>query len=84
MSYEDLEDLVKQLKPLIILVGDFNIRHPMCGDTSTSPNANIVIDLITKHNLVSMNSGAPTHYHQASQSFTHICIFYVLLSSHNL
>src|SRR5215469_6736857 len=74
VSYEDLEDLVKQLKPLIILVGDFNIRHPMCGDTSTSPNANIVIELITKHNMVCMNSSVPTHYHQASQSFTHIDI----------
>src|SRR5215469_16312741 len=46
----------------------------MWGDTVTSPNANIVVELITKHNLVCMNSGAPTHYHQASQSFTHIDI----------
>ena len=46
----------------------------MWGDTSTSPNANIVIDLITKHNLVYMNSGALTHYLQASQSFTNIDI----------
>src|SRR5215469_2632770 len=74
VSYEDLEDLIKQLEPHFIFVGDFNIRHPMWGDTSTSPNANIVIDLIAKHNLVCMNSGAPTHYHQASQSFTHIDI----------
>src|SRR5215469_11911359 len=41
VSYEDLEDLIKQLQPPIILV-DFNTRHPMWGDTSTSPNANIV------------------------------------------
>ena len=74
VSYKDLEDVIKQLQPPIILVGDFNIRHPMWGDTVTSPNANIVVDLITKHNLVCMNSGAPTHYHQASQSFTHIDI----------
>src|SRR5215469_3591336 len=74
MLYEDLEDLIKLLQPPIILFGDFNIRHPMWGDTSTSPNANIVIDLITKHNLVCMNSVAPTHYYQASQSFTHIDI----------
>ena len=39
VSYENLEDLIKQLQPPIILVGDFNIRHPMWGDTSTSPNA---------------------------------------------
>src|SRR5215469_2601769 len=46
----------------------------MWEDTSTSPNVNIVIELITKHNMVCVNSGAPTHYHQASQSFTHIDI----------
>src|SRR5215469_2817167 len=74
VSYEDLEDLIKQLQPPIILVGDFNILHPMWGDNSTSPNANIVIELIAKHNMVCINSGAPTHYHQASQSFTHIDI----------
>src|SRR5215470_16663587 len=74
VRYEDLENLIKQLQPPIILVGDFNIRHPMWGDTSTSPNANIVVDLITKHDMVCMNSGAPTHYHQASQSFKHIDI----------
>src|SRR5215469_14896355 len=74
VSYEYLEDLIKRLQPPIILVGDFNIRHPLWEDTSTSPNANIVIDLITKNNLVCMNSGAPTHYHQASHSFTHIDI----------
>ena len=74
VSYEGLEDLIKQLQPPIILVGDFNIHQTIWGDTSISPNANIVIDLITKHNLVCMNSGAPTHYHQASQSFTHIDI----------
>src|SRR5215469_336945 len=81
VSYEDLEDLIKQLQSPIILVGDFNIRHPKWGDTRASPNANRVSDLIiTKHNLVCMNSGAPTHYHQASQSFTHIDISLCLKS----
>ena len=47
VRYEDLEDLIEQLQPPIVLVGDFNIRHPMWEDTSTSPNVNIVIDLIT-------------------------------------
>src|SRR5215469_3400855 len=74
VSYEDLKDLIRHLQPPIILVGDFNIHHPMWGDTSTSPNATIVIELITKHNMVCKNSDAPTHYHQASQSFTHIDI----------
>ena len=74
VSHEYLEDLIKQLQSPFILVGDFNIRHSKWKNTSTSPNANIVINLITKYNLVCMNSGAPTHYYQASQSFTHIDI----------
>ena len=84
LSYEDLEDLIKQFQPPIILVGDFNIRHPMWGDTSTSPNANIVIEQMTKHNLICMNSGVPAHYRQASQSFTHIDISFSSISSHSL
>ena len=77
------EDLIKQLQPPIYLVGDFNIRHPMWRDTSTSSNANIVIELITKHNLGCMNSGAPTHYHQVVNLLHTLTFLCVLIQSHN-
>ena len=37
VSYDDLISLVRQLPPPLLLLGDFNLHHPLCGDTVTSP-----------------------------------------------
>lgn len=56
----DLDDLFRQLPSPVVVLGDFNIRHPLWGDSITSPNANILVDLLPKYSLGCLNSGLPT------------------------
>ena len=57
----DLAEILKQLPPPILLLGDFNIRHPLWGDHITSPNSNILVDLLNPFSLGCLNSGIPTY-----------------------
>ena len=55
--------------PLIIL-GDFNAKHPMWDKNTKKPNKNgkLMADLIDRHNLIIQNDGNNTYCHPNGQS----------------
>lgn len=79
ISLEDLEDLLEQLPAPYMIIGDFNARHPIWGDTSTNPKGRLIESMIANNNCSILNDGRPTHFHIQTSSFT--CIDLSIASS---
>ncbi|WP_369123698.1 hypothetical protein, partial [Clostridioides difficile] len=71
--------MVRQLPPPLLLLGDFNLRHPLWGDSVTPPHAHFLTSLLPAFSLSCLNDGLPTHYHCQTSSFS--CIDVSLCSS---
>ena len=82
VSLQQLEDLVAQLPTPYLLVGDFNARHPLWGDTLCNQKGRIVESLIDSTPCSILNNGRPTHLHQQTNSTT--CIDLTIVSSESL
>jgi len=68
----ELEDLIRQLPPPVLLLGDFNAHHQQLGSTKRSTRGKMVEDFLFKTNLSLLNSGSPTYLHPAAASFSAI------------
>lgn len=60
---EDVVDLIQQLPKPYIILGDFNSRHPLWGDTVCNQKGNLISSLIENEDIGFLNTGEPTHYH---------------------
>ena len=69
IARNDLVELLRQLPEPFLLVGDFNIRHPIWGDTVASPNAAMLLP-VTLDRLCCLSFGLLTHYHLSTDSFS--------------
>ena len=65
----DLENLISQLPPPVLLLGDFNAHSQQWGSTT---RGKMVDDFFLKSNLSLLNSGPPTYLHPATASFSAI------------
>ena len=54
----------------LIILGDFNAKHPMSNKNTKKPNKNgkLMADLIDRHNLIIQNDGNNTYCHPNGQS----------------
>jgi len=68
----DLDAIVSQLPPPILLLGDFNAHSPLWGCNALDNRGKICEDLINRHNLCILNSKTPTYLHSATGSKTSI------------
>ena len=55
VSYNNLVSLVRQLSPLLLPLGDFNLRHPLWSDSVTSPHAHFLTSLLPAFILSCLN-----------------------------
>ena len=62
LALADLQNLVDQLPPPFILMGDFNARHTQWGESTCSRWGNIIEKLVDDNDLIIMNDGSPTRY----------------------
>ena len=62
--------LLSGLPPPIIVVGDFNCRHTLWGDSVITSRGRSLASFLHDHNLTLLNSGAPTHFDLRTQSFS--------------
>lgn len=69
---QDLSDLVNQLPPPVVLLGDFNAHSPCWGDVNLDSRGKEVENFIMHANLCLLNSGSPTYYHPAHATHTAI------------
>ncbi|XP_063381153.1 uncharacterized protein LOC134667662 [Cydia fagiglandana] len=59
----DLNDLVNQLPPPFILLGDFNSHHYYWGSERCDTRGRIIADWLDSHdNIVLLNTDQPTHF----------------------
>ena len=64
----DLENLIAQLPPPILLLGDFNAHSTLWGCSKTDLRGKMIEDLLLKHNLSILNDGSNTYLHPATGS----------------
>lgn len=72
IDQNNLNDLILQLPPPVLLVGDINARHLMWGSDDIDRHGQAIEQLLLNHDLVVLNTGSPTHYHV--QTNTHSAI----------
>jgi len=63
---KDLEELLSELPPPIILLGDFNAHSVSWGCFNNDSKRKIIQDLLLQHNLSLMNNGSITYLSPAS------------------
>jgi len=68
----ELENLIGQLPPPVLLLGDFNAHSQQWGSNKRSPRGKMMEDFLLKSNLSLLNSGSPTYLHPATASFSAI------------
>ena len=64
----DFDNLVTQLSPPILLLGDFNAHSRLWGCSKTNVCGKLVEDILLKHNLSLLNDGSYTYLHPAAGS----------------
>jgi len=67
-NFTDLENLVAELPPPILLLGDFNAHSTLWGCSKTDLRGKMIENLLLKHNLFILNDGSNTYLHPATGS----------------
>ena len=62
LKMEDLQSLIDQLPQPFILMGDFNAKHRLWGNTTCSRWGAIVEELLDNNDIILLNDGAQTRY----------------------
>jgi len=68
----ELEDLIRQLPPPVLLLGDFSAHSQQWDSNKRNTRGKMVEDFLLKSNLSLLNSGSPTYLHSATASFSAI------------
>jgi exonuclease III len=68
----ELSQLIQQLPPPIMLMGDFNAHNTLWGDKNIDSNGIKIEDLLMYENLCLLNTKTPTYLHPATGSQTAI------------
>jgi len=70
ISRDDLSSLISQLPTPFVLMGDFNARNPLWGDSEINEKGRLIEDLLLDHDISILNNEKPTHYHQQTNSYS--------------
>lgn len=68
----DLLQLVNQLPPPFLLLGDFNAHNPIWGSTQRDARGRLIEQLLEDEDLTLLNSGASTYLNARSSDFSAI------------
>ena len=64
----DIEDLVNQLPPPVLILGDFNAHSTSWGCTNTDSKGKVIEDFLLQSNLSILNNGSSTYLHPGTGS----------------
>lgn len=67
-----LEDLLNQLPPPLLLLGDLNGQNPLWGGNKTNQRGRLVEDMINEKELCLLNDGSNTFLHSAHGTYAAI------------
>ena len=65
-NFLELEDLLSQLPPPALLLGDFNAHSHLWGCRDTNRQGKLIEDFILKQNLCLLNTGVSTYFHSGT------------------
>ena len=68
---DDLDCLVRDLPSPFLLLGDFNGRHPLWGDSTSNPRG-VLLASFMEEDVSLLNSGEMTHFYSQTGIFTAI------------
>ena len=72
LNSSNLDDLITQLPPPVLLLGNFNAHSSLWGCPKTDIRGKLIEDLLHKHNLCLLNNGSTTYMHAATASVSAI------------
>ena len=64
------KDLLSQISSNFLLLGDFNCRHTLWGDSIINTRGRLLENFISAHDLFLLNSGTHTHFDARTKSFS--------------
>ena len=70
LDFQALNSLLRDLPPPILLLGDFNCRHSLWGDTVISTRGRLFETFLHTSNLFLLNTGTPTHFDPRTHSLS--------------
>ena len=70
LDLEALRSLLSSLPHPILIMGDFNCRHTLWGDSQISSRGRTLDTFLQDFDLTLLNSGSPTHFDLRTQSFS--------------
>ena len=68
----DIDDIIRQLAPPFLLLGDMNARSPLWNGSVADDRGRIFEDLLLNYPISLLNDGCPTHYHIQTNTFSTI------------
>lgn len=72
VTAEQIDKLLMQLPPPVLLLGDFNAHSTLWGNKSTDRKGKLVENTLLKHNLSLLNDNSTTYLHPGTGSATAI------------
>lgn len=70
ITKQELLDIVSQLEPPYVIVGDFNAHNTLWGSNHTNPKGKIIEEILTQNsNIILLNQyGEPTHFNISTRT----------------
>lgn len=72
LHYNELEDLIDQLPPPFLLLGDFNAHNPLWGSPRRDSRGGVIERVLRSTGLCILNNSQPTYYSPTTNTFTSI------------
>ncbi len=70
LNLQALDTLLSTLASPFLVVGDFNCRHTLWGETTITPRGCSLESFLSSSDLVLLNTDHPTHFDTRTQSFS--------------
>ncbi len=70
LNLQALNILLASLSPPFLVVGDFNCRHSLWGDSTTNSHGRSLENFLLTTDLTILNSNHPTHFDPRTQTFS--------------
>ena len=70
IDFDALRSLLSDLPPPLLVVGDFNCRHTLWGDSVVTSRGRSLERFLQDFDLTILNAGSPTHFDLHTQSFS--------------
>lgn len=72
LTIRELQFFVDQLPAPFLLVGDFNASHHRWGSMNDNDRGHVIVEICTRLNLITLNTGAATHLSLAHGTYSMI------------